>query len=248
MAITETGHAKILVNFDQLIKSVSGLGSVYSPSKKELTLEGLQQTAKTAKEAMEAAAKAVLTYRSTVKRRETAFDPISKLATRIFNTLKVYDKTEKKDEIAKLYLRKIHGRRLREKRTDDEKKIDLEAGIQYKEISASQMSYDQRLENLSMLINLAASSPSYTPNEKELQSESLKALLNELQKLNEAVRVATSDLFKARARRNEILYKEASGLVDIALDTKTYLKGAFGTSSDQYKEVASISFKRFNRN
>ena len=55
---------------------------------------------------------------------------------------------------------------------------------------------------------------------------------------------ATSDLFKARARRNELLYKEMTGLVDLALDTKTYLKGAFGTKSPHYLEVSGLEFRR----
>jgi hypothetical protein len=35
-----------------------------------------------------------------------------------------------------------------------------------------------------------------------------------------------------------------TGLVDLALDTKTYLKGAFGTKSPHYLEVSGLEFKR----
>jgi hypothetical protein len=82
----------------------------------------------------------------------------------------------------------------------------------------------------------------------DLKAESVKAFYEDLKSRNEAVMKATTDLFKARARRNELLYKEMTGLVDVAFDVKAYLKGAFGAKSPQYKEVSSLSFRRIYRN
>ena len=44
-------------------------------------------------------------------------------------------------------------------------------------------------------------------------------------------------LSNARISRNDILYKANTGLVDIALDTKTYIKSLYGATSPQYKQV-----------
>jgi hypothetical protein len=33
-------------------------------------------------------------------------------------------------------------------------------------------------------------------------------------------------------------------MVDLAMDLKSYIKGAFGTSSPQYKKIAGLEFKR----
>ena len=43
--------------------------------------------------------------------------------------------------------------------------------------------------------------------------------------------------------RNKILYEENTGLVDIALDSKTYIKSVFGSTSPQYKQVSKLYFK-----
>lgn len=244
----ETGHAKVMANFDQLVTSVKGIGTDYNPSNPTLTIESLQKTSSGCKEAMNAVGNALLTFRTTIKARESAFAQLSQLSTRILNSLKASDTSGKSDEIAKSYVRKIHGRRAKAKRTEDEKKADAEAGIQYKEISASQMSFDMRLENFRMIVELISVIPAYQPNEKDLKTETLKLLAEELSSKNESVRSASANLFKARALRNEIMYKEATGLVDIALDAKTYLKAAFGSSSYQYKEVAGLLFKRLSKN
>jgi hypothetical protein len=43
--------------------------------------------------------------------------------------------------------------------------------------------------------------------------------------------------------RNSILYASVSGLVDVALDVKKYVKSVYGASSPQYKQVSKIEFK-----
>lgn len=243
---TETGHAKVVTNFDRLIESVGKLGKEYNPSNPELWIEALQNVSSKCKNALDTVGTAALAYRSAVKQRETAFAPLKKLASRIYNTLKASDKTGKSDETAKLYVRKIQGRRAEAKRTDEEKKADLEAGIQYNEVSASQQSYDSQIENFGLLVKLASATTAYAPNELDLKSETLKTLIEDLKKKNAAVISATSELFKARATRNELLYKEVTGLVDVAMDAKTYLKGAFGVGSFQYKEVSGLAFRKVN--
>ncbi len=244
----ETGHVKIVANFDRLIESVAKLGKDYNPSNPAILIEALQNASKNCKAALDAVGTAALVYKQAIKQREMVFDPLNKLSTRIFNTLKASDKSGKSDETARIYVRKIQGRRATAKRTEDEKKADLESGIKYNEVSASQMSFDNRIENFAMLVKLVSGVPSYSPNEADLKADSLKALLETLRQKNMAVVSATSDLFKARAIRNELLYKEATGIADKAIDAKTYLKGAFGPSSTQYKEVSGLSFKKVSRN
>ena len=105
------------------------------------------------------------------------------------------------------------------------------------------MSYDNRLDNLDKLIKLLASVALYTPNEAELKVTALTALYNDLKAKNAAVVAAITPLSNARISRNDILYKPNTGLVDIALDTKTYIKSLFGATSSQYKQVSKLEFK-----
>ena len=105
------------------------------------------------------------------------------------------------------------------------------------------MSYDSRIENLDKLIKLLESIGAYAPNEEELKTTSLTTLYNTLKVKNASVVAATTPMSNARISRNNILYKANSGMVDIALDTKTYIKSLYGATSPQYKQVSKLAFK-----
>ena len=115
-------------------------------------------------------------------------------------------------------------------------------GKEVNQISAAQLSYDSKLENLDKLIMLLTSVPLYSPNEEDLKVESLKTLYSQFKALNNDVLTATIQLSNARISRNDILYKPLTGLVDIAFDAKVYIKSVFGATSPQFKQVSKLSF------
>ncbi|MGE5457562.1 MAG: hypothetical protein ACM3RX_04345, partial [Methanococcaceae archaeon] len=195
---TESGLAKLISNFDRLTMSVVKIGEKYNPSNPDLTPVSLQKASAESRSAMDETANASIVYRNAVKAREKAFEPLGGFATRLANTLKVSDKGGNSYEIAKTYLRKIQGRRAASKRTEAELKADAEAGIVYKEVSASQMGYENMAENFGMLVKLVTSIPAYQPNEEDMKSVSLIKMHEDLKSKNAAVVAATTDLFKAR--------------------------------------------------
>ena len=148
------------------------------------------------------------------------------------------------NENARTLVRKIQGIRATPKKTDEEKKALAEQGKESIEISTSQMSYDSRLDNLFKLIQLLSSIPEYNPNEKELKLEHLSTLMEELKAKNAAVVEKTTPLSNARISRNSILYMNDTGLYDVAMDVKTYIKSVFGATSPQYKQVSKLAFKK----
>jgi hypothetical protein len=244
MATTsESGHAKNVANFDELISFVTGYGATYNPSKAGIKLTALQTIAANAKTAIGAVNTALPAYSNAVSAREAAFAPLSKLITRVSNAIKATDTTDQVDESAKTLIRKLQGTRATPKKTEEEKIQAKAEGKEIKEISSSQMSYDNRLDNLDKLIKLLTSIPLYTPNEAELKVTTLTTLYNDLKAKNAAVLAATTPLSNARITRNDTLYKPNTGLVDIALDTKTYIKSLFGATSSQYKQVSKLEFK-----
>ena len=97
-------------------------------------------------------------------------------------------------------------------------------------------------ENFASFVDLVSSVPSYTPNETELTTASLTAYLGELQTANTNVINAEVVYSNARISRNTILYAENTGLVDIALEVKKYVKAVFGATSPQYKQISGIKF------
>lgn len=240
---SETGHAKNVANLDDLISFVTGYGTAYNPSKPTLKLTALQTLSTNAKNTLNAVNAALPAYSNAVAAREVAFEPLSKLSTRLMNALIATDTTDQVDESAKTLVRKIQGARATAKKTDEEKAALKAEGKETKEISSSQMSYDSRLDNFDKLIKLLTSVILYAPNEAELKVTALTTLYNDLKAKNAAVVAATTPLSNARISRNDILYKPNTGLVDIALDTKTYIKSLFGATSPQYKQISKLEFK-----
>ena len=240
---TETGHAKNVANFDDLISFATGYGTAFNPSKPSIKLTALQTLSTSAKNAINAVNAALPAYSNAVAAREAAFEPLSKLITRVNNALKATDTTEQVDESAKTLVRKIQGTRATAKKSDEEIAAAKAEGKETKEISSSQMSYDSRLDNFDKLIKLLTSVTLYAPNEADLKVTALTTLYNDLKAKNTAVVTATTPLSNARISRNDILYKANTGLVDIALDTKTYIKSLYGATSPQYKQVSKLEFK-----
>jgi hypothetical protein len=245
-SITETGHAKNVANLDELISSVIGYGTAFNPSKASIKVEALQTLSVNAKNAIGRVNAAFPAYSNAVAAREAAFAPVSKLVTRVLNALKATDTTDQVDDSAKTLARKIQGKRATAKKTEAEKKAEADSGKETVEISSSQMSYNSRMENLDKLIKLLASVTLYAPNEEDLKVASLTALYNDLKTKNIAVINSAVPLNNARISRNEILYKENTGLTDIATDTKTYIKSVFGATSPQFKQVSKLQFVSLN--
>ena len=245
MSKTEGGHLTNVVNFENLISQAVSHGSTYNPSREALTVSFMQAHLKASKSSIETVDIALAAYRIAVAAREVIFVPLSKLATRILNALKATETTQQVDESARTHIRKIQGTRATPKFTEEEKKTLAAEGKEVKEISASQMSYDDRLENFIKLITLLSTIPEYAPNEEDLKIASLITLSHELESKNQAVIAAATELSKARIARNAVLYKNNSGLVDIAIGVKAYVKSVFGASSPQFKQMSKFTFVKF---
>lgn len=240
---SETGHAKNVTNFDELVSFVAGYGTTYNPSKVSIKLTALQTLSTNAKNAISAVNTASPSYSNAVAARESAFENLSKLTTRIINALKATDATPQIIDSAKTIIRKIQGKRATSLKTDEEKTALIAEGKEVKEISTSQLSYDNRIDNLDKLIKLLTSETIYTPNESDLKIVALTTLYTDLKTKNTAVLTATIPLSNSRLTRNDVLYKANTGLVDIAMDTKSYIKSIFGATSPQYKQVSKLAFK-----
>lgn len=240
---SETGHAKNSANFDTLIAYVTGYGTTYNPSRAALKLTALQTLSTVVRNAISAVNSSIPAYTNAVAAREQAFAPLNKLITRVLNALKSTETSAQVDDSAKTLARKIKGSRAKPQKTDDEKKALEAQGKEIKEISASQLSFDNRIDNLDKLIKLLASIPLYAPNEADLKVAALTTYYNDLKAKNTTVIAAATPLSNARNARNEVMYKPNTGLVDIATDVKTYLLSVYGTGSPQYKQVSRLKFK-----
>ena len=239
---SETGHSKNVANLEEMISYINGYGTSYNPSKNAIKSPALNTLLTNSKTAVTAVNSAMPAYSNAVSARESAFEPLSKLITRVFNSLVATDTTEQVNDSAKTLVRKIQGRRASKKLTEEEIKALADKGENVTQISSSQMSYDNRLDNLDKLIKLLVSVSLYSPNEVDLKPAALTTLYNDLKTKNSAVINATIPLSNARISRNDILYKENTGLVSIANDVKAYVKSVFGATSPQYKQISALKF------
>ncbi|MDR1680900.1 MAG: hypothetical protein LBS12_03860 [Prevotellaceae bacterium] len=112
-------------------------------------------------------------------------------------------------------------------------------------ISVSQRSFNQQIDHTSKIVSILKAEPAYLPAETDLTIATLEAMLAAMRSSNHAAILAEIPLFTARAIRNRILYARYSGLVDIALDVKKYVRGAFGFDSIEYAQVRRIKFHRY---
>ena len=247
----ETGHAKNVANFEKVVDFCVGYGTTYNPSKATIKLAALQTLLTNAKTALTSTNANLVAWSNAVAARDLAFEPLSKLVTKIVNAIKATDTSQQVIDNAKTYARKLQGRRavaiikngnlpVGEPVPGAEILIEQEE----KHISASQMSFDNRLDNLDKLIKLLSSVTTYAPNEAELKTTALTTLINDLKTKNSAVLTALVSVSNSRISRNDILYKENTGLVDVAFSVKAYIKSIFGATSPQYKQISKLAFKR----
>jgi len=241
--VSESGHVKNVTNLTELTFFVGGYKEVYNPSKPAIRYDALQSLNVVCQDALVKVSDAKAKYSTAIADRKVTFAPLDKMSTRSLNSLKSTGTTEELDEKATSLVRKIHGRRATAKKDVMDAAVSGSETSEAKQISSSQLSYDSKLVNFSNLIGLYAIISEYAPNEEDLKLDSLKAYMAELKAKNQAVLSALVMLSNARIARNDLFYKPISGLVDISLDTKNYIKSIFGASSPQFKQVSRLMFK-----
>ncbi len=242
-SISETGHAKNVANFMQLVSFVNDYGATYNPTRNSIKLPNLQTQAKAAEEALAAVNLALANYNNAITDREAAFAPLAKLATRITSALKATDATKQIIETMVSLNKKLQGSRVSAVLTEDEQLARKAENKSTKQISASQQSYDNRLDTFNKMVNLLESIPQYDPNEVALKAASLLALYNTLKTHNATVVGTGTLLSNARVKRDLLLYDAETGLPATTQDVKNYVKSVFGATNIAYTQMASLAIK-----
>lgn len=240
--ISESGHSKNVANWEQLTTTVLSFGSAYNPSRKEIQIPMVQQVGADARQAMNAMNVTKAEYKNASAARADAFEPVGPLVTRCMDAMKSTATIYRVDDNAKTIARKIRGSRAKTKKAVDPTALTTDGKLE-KEISTSQMSYDNQLANFDELISYFESVPEYAPNEPELKTANLRVFWNDLKTKNDRAIAATINFGHARAKRNEILYTPITGMVDLSVDVKTYVRSVYGIKSPEYKSLTKLSFR-----
>ncbi len=244
---SETGHAKNVANFEDLISFCTAYGAAYNPVNTNLKLTALQTKNTAAQAALQAVKGAKAAYDNATNAREIAFEPLKKLATRIVNSLAATTASSQTISDAKAINRKIQGRRgsssekaakIAAEKADSPDKEPAE-----KVISVAQLSFDAQIDHLARLIQLLSTEPAYAPNEADLKITALNALLTSLKSANTSAINALTGFSNSRIARNAMLYTPKTGLTDIAAEVKKYVVSVFGARSPQYRQISGLRFK-----
>lgn len=113
--------------------------------------------------------------------------------------------------------------------------------------SASQQSFDMKLDHFEALIGILEGEPLYNPSTSDLKVASLQTKFSALQTANDAVKAAVVPLNNAVIARDKELYMEKTGLVIVEQLAKDEVRGTFGFSSPEYKLVSKIKFARMKK-
>jgi hypothetical protein len=235
----ETGHAKNVANFQDLIAFCTGYGATYNPTKNALKLPQLNTLFTSGQNALADVVTKNTAYNNAVNARIASFDGLRALSTRLINAFQTTDATTEKINDAKGFNRKIQGKRASKIDTP----VDPNAPAPTT-ISSSHQSYDQLIQHFAGLISVLQSEPTYTPNENDLKIATLTAKQADMTAKNTALATAYTAVSNSRINRDKVLYKETTGLVPIATDVKKYIKAVFGASSAEYRQVKSIEFTK----
>ena len=236
---SETGHAKNIANFQDLISFVTGYGVTYNPTKNALKLPQLNALATTSQTSLADVVTKNTAYNNKVNERVVAFSNLKSLSTRLINALQTTDATPEKVADAKAFNKKMQGVRAKAVATP----IDTNAPAPTT-ISTSQQSYDSQIQHLAGIISVLQSETSYAPNEIDLKIVTLTAKQTDLTAKNNAVATAYTNVSNSRISRDTTLYKEDTGLFDIATEVKKYIKSIYGATSPQFAQVKGIEFTK----
>ena len=247
---SETGHAKNVANFEDLISFCTGYGTAYNPTKNSIKIAAMNPLLTSARNTLQTVKTTKTAYDNGTNAREIAFANLKKLSTRVVNALEATDATKQTVDDAKTINRKIQGKRADNIKTPPvtpPAEGTTPAPTEVIQISVSQQSYDSLIDNFSKLIVSVTAEPLYIPNETDLKVTALNTLLTNLKTTNTAVINITPAYRSAIITRNTTLYQSAIGLVDTALEVKKYVKSVFGARSQQYAEISGLEFKKLKK-
>ncbi|WP_310555552.1 hypothetical protein [Flavobacterium sp.] len=235
---SEVGHAKNIANLNLLNTNIVAVGAIYNPSNSKLLLGNLQSIYTNSFAYQKSVNDSLAPYSVAVDGREVIFKPLNRELTKLRKAYKATEGvTEVQLEDFMTIVRKLKGVRKETKpKTNPE-----EEQIQY---SVSQMSYDQRTNNMDLLIALLQNTPNYNPNETEYKVQTYQDKKAKMLVKTQNVANTYVPLNNARSLRNNSMYNAENNLVENANKAKDYLFTILDSDSPQYKAISKIKFKK----
>ena len=237
---SETGHAINIANYKLVIDGCTGFGTDYAPSNTDLTVANMTTQWTTANTAQNTLTTALATATGLINARDIAFAPLNKLVTKVINNFKSTKASAQAKKDAKGLADKIRGFGV--------KVVKLPDGTpDPAHISTSHQSFVNKADTFNQLVTFLSLDSNYAPNETAIKVVTLQGLYSTLKGMNDGIGTVIAPVDGARITRNKVLYAADTGIVDIALQVKDYVKGLYGARSAEAKLITKIRFKRPKR-
>lgn len=244
MSANQFSHEQNVVSLGVEITRVNTFGEAYNPSRDDLKIPVLNQLKEHGDVVITSWNTADNLFKKAIAARSLAFSDLDSLTTRAINAFRISVVAPQSIEQAEALVRDIRGERASGKLTDEELAAAKEEGKDPKQVVVHNSSYDSRTSSFRKFVQYVGAEDQYRPNEADISPAGLDAKLTVLEAATSNYNTAGAALEAARLVRDTFLYTEKTGLVDIALAVKGYVKSAFGADSPQYKQISDIAFNK----
>lgn len=235
-----------LTNAEELIDRVSSFGPKYNPVPIAFTIPGLTQLKTSAETLVNIANTAENVWRNSTMTRSLIFDSVDGLVTRAFNSYSISGAPEQSIQQAESKVHAYGNVRVSDKPTEEEKAAAKAEGKELKTNVQHNATFEKRVENFGDFVDFLGNSGHYGPNETDISIAGLKAKHEEMKSNNKICSQNAIELDKARMLRDTVMFSKVTGLVDISMGVKKYVKSAFGATSVQYKSISYLKFRNIN--
>jgi hypothetical protein len=235
---SESSHVGNIANFKLLIILCEELGSVYNPGNIDLSVASMTARCAALETMHNDYVVAKMATNLPINNKQELIRKLKNIASRSKEFFVATNTSASNKNDVKGLVRMITGSNVRRKKSKDGTPIG-------KWVSNSRLGVDNILDNFKDLLNYYESDTNYAPNETELKVASLKTLINDLEAASLLASSVTMDEKNLRRARNEGLYMEGTGLVDVSLKCKRYIRSVFGARSKEAKLASEIKLKRF---
>lgn len=242
--IFDTGHAKNVANLDKLNQLITTYGATYNPINARISSAALQTLYTSTSGVLTSLNNALMAWKDKTNDRETAFEDLTKLSTKLLGALEGSGANEQTVADFRFLVRKMRGDGKTSRPDTTVPPANGSPSPEDNGNSNSQQSFDNKVQHFSQMIPLLRNEPLFMPNEPDFQIAGLQTRLTAITTLNTAANFCYANLKAARIARNTALYAKDTGLLDIVKQTKAYIKSLYGATSQQYKAARAIKFFR----
>ena len=238
--MSETGHKINLENFELVITRVTELGILYTPGNPLLLIPAMTAQSTAANTLQTEFNTALAEASAPMQEREIFFINLQKLITRAINYYESLQPSKQAIAKARGLVKAIRGTNVRVERLENGEPDPTH-------ISNSHQSFAQILNNYHQLVELIKVNTDYLPLEIEINIASLETAYTDGEALTTSVNEMVTHAIMKRVMRDHALYDLTTGIIDVALACKKYVRSKFGALSDEAKTVTSIKFVRFKK-